>query len=74
MDNLLQEGLEDKRGKDRMRRCPSCQRPWSKDEACNHVVCAVAFGGCGVHFCFKCANFSASTATEIYNHQPSCRG
>jgi hypothetical protein len=71
MEKFLRAGLSDMDGDDRMRRCPNCNTAYMKDKACNHVVCT---GGCGVHFCFSCAKFSASTAQAIYNHQGTCPG
>jgi hypothetical protein len=71
METFLRAGLNDVDGDDRMRRCPNCNTAYMKDKACNHVVCTA---GCRVHFCFRCAKFSASSAQEIYNHQGSCPG
>jgi hypothetical protein len=71
MEKFLRVGLNDLEGNDRMRRCPNCNTAYMKDQACNHVVCT---GGCGVHFCFRCAKFSANSAQAIYTHQGSCRG
>lgn len=71
MESFLRAGLNDMDGDDRMRRCPNCNTAYMKDKACNHVICTA---GCKLHFCFRCAKFSASSAQEIYNHQGSCPG
>lgn len=71
MERFLRNGLSDRDGDDRMRRCPNCKTAYMKDKNCNHVVCT---GGCQVHFCFRCANFHANNADAIYNHQSSCSG
>ena len=75
MEALLRAGLMDQNSPDRMRRCPRCSYPWMKDQACmSHVVCEKRGGGCGVHFCFQCADYHARGAMDIYNHQSACRG
>lgn len=71
MEAFLRQGLQDQDGTDRMRRCPNCRVAYMKDQACMHVTCT---GGCGVHFCFRCADFFADNAQAIYQHQGSCRG
>ncbi len=62
--------LANQKGADRMRKCPQCGFAQSKDEMCNHVVC----WQCHCHWCFKCADFHATDARAVYNHQPNCRG
>ena len=57
-------------GPDRIRKCPHCQTPWQKDQACSHVTC----GHCRKHFCFRCAAFAADDGAAVYAHQSSCRG
>ena len=74
MEQFLRDQLADPNGGDRMRRCPHCQTPWMKDEACAHVTCERFGGGCGKHFCFQCAQFSADDGDAIYNHQRDCPG
>ena len=71
MEKFLRAGLSDMDGDDRMRRCPKCRAAYMKDKACSHVVCT---GGCGVHFCFRCAEFHSDNAQGVYDHQSSCRG
>lgn len=45
-----------------------------QDKACIHAVCLPLGGGCGTHFCFRCAKYSADDATSIYRHQGTCLG
>jgi ATP-dependent RNA helicase DHX8/PRP22 len=63
------EGLKSN-GPDRLRRCPSCNVPNSKDNMCDHVTCK----NCNRHFCFKCARFHAGDAGAVYSHMNTCGG
>eukprot|EP01035_Chromulina_nebulosa_P022941 gene22941-29718_t len=74
MEEFLRQGDDDPEGEFRMRRCPKCRMAFMKDKACVHVVCLPLGGGCGAHFCFRCANYWADDATSIYNHQGTCPG
>ena len=65
---ILLQGLKDDSG-NRIRLCPNCKHPYSKDENCNHVVCEA---GCGAHFCFHCAEFFSFNARDVYNHFDNC--
>lgn len=71
ISKLVDIGLHDKEGRDRIRRCPKCKHPYCKDDKCNHVICQT---GCGAHFCFKCANYYSDNEMDIYNHQAECTG
>lgn len=66
---ILYQGIRDKNGANRIRLCPNCKHPYSKDDRCNHVVCTA---GCGVHFCFHCANFFSNDGRDVYNHFGTC--
>jgi hypothetical protein len=68
---FLKQGLtDDSDGLNRIRKCPNCQTPQSKDGACNKVTCH----SCRRHFCFACARFHAATGDEVYTHMGRCPG
>jgi hypothetical protein len=68
MEQLLREGLNDRDGADRFRRCPNCHIAYLKDDKCCHVVCETKGGGCGRHFCFNCAEFHSDNGPDVYAH------
>lgn len=51
--------------------CPKCGIKVSKSAGCDHMVCPVNLGGCGIHWCYSCVEpdvFQSTDSNEVYNH------
>jgi len=59
------------------RACPFCGIKTSKSAGCDHMECPTSLGGCGIHWCYRCASdtiFSATDARSVYDHLYNVHG
>lgn len=55
------------------KQCPSCERPIEKLGGCDHMTCALATGGCGHEFCWRClAPYDAIVSEGNHRHATTC--
>ena len=38
------------------------------------MECPTEYGGCGAHWCYRCASFRADNARDIYDHLHDVHG
>lgn len=53
--------------------CPFCGFKTQKSSGCDHIVCPKQFGGCGIHWCYRCDGpidqiYHADNSRDVYNH------
>jgi hypothetical protein len=58
------------------KKCPQCGILTQKQAGCNHMECPIAYGGCGIHWCYYCDEdvFSSNNDKEVYDHMWDVHG